>query len=174
MLASFLQIVQAGTASIYAEPSDGTTINFGNNVVATAQASVTIFHTDGGGDAKAQSDLIKDSLEVTGIICNFNGQDASNFSVLTPMPAGPISIGGNLDIDLLVNVNGNNSLLTASLLCNYQYGATNGAFTWPVQVTGVAATQAQVVPSLNTVGIIVMILILLTGLLLSKNNRKFY
>ena len=143
----------APDADAVVNPAAGALISFGSGVTA-GTATVTI-----SNDAGA-------SLDLTNINCSFAGGDAGNFSVDTPMPAGPIAAGGSLIVQLSGTVSQGESL-SSSLTCTYDGDNDGSSSTWPVVITG----EARVIPSLNTYGLLALIALFMFGAVVVR--RKF-
>ncbi len=118
------------TAIATSSVADGNPMNFGTNPT---------FSFNLGNDAAAQLDLIN-------INCGFTGGDATQFSVVTAMPAGPIAPGGTLGVDLSVNAVPVNTTFTSTLTCSFVNDPDDASFSWPVSAQGATTAVATSTP----------------------------
>ena len=90
-----------------------------------------------GNDAAATADI--DS-----VTCVFTGPDAAQFTITTPMPAGPIAPGGSVNIDFSATP-GPGDVFNATLECTVVDGGNTSIYRWPVTAFGAAA----IIPTLG-------------------------
>ena len=93
------------------------------------------------------------TLNIDSINCTFSGPDASEFTLITPMPAGPVAPGASVNIDFTASPGAGDNF-NATLSCTVVSGGNTNVVDWPVSAFGAAA----IIPSLNWMGLLLMAL----------------
>ncbi|HOP23504.1 MAG TPA: proprotein convertase P-domain-containing protein [Gammaproteobacteria bacterium] len=94
-------------------------------------------------------------LDLSNIQCGFTGGNASEFSVISAMPAGPLAPGSQTTLDFMSNIPPSNTTWNTTLVCTFDNDVTVASFDWPVGISG-----PIVIPTINNYGLIILLFLI--------------